>query len=67
MVKHYDRALDIILDEAAEDEEDDEEPGGGMTSDGESASPSRSMLAAQTLYGLIHARYIITHRYDRAY
>lgn len=60
VVKNYDRALDVILDEAADEDDDDDD--GLESDDDQEAGLSTSTAAAQTLYGLIHARYILTQR-----
>lgn len=65
-VPHYRKALDLILDlEAMTDEEDEEEDHDMGTQNGNDAKPqlvNRSIAehSAEQLYGLIHARYILT-------
>ncbi|CAR29492.1 hypothetical protein ZYGR_0AD01740 [Zygosaccharomyces rouxii] len=68
-VPHYRKALDLILDlEAMSDEEDEDEDADMGTQNGNESGGGKPQLvnrslaehAAEQLYGLIHARYILT-------
>lgn len=62
MVKHYDRALDVILDEENEEDYGDNESSNETESDEGGGGCSSAVAEAQTLYGLIHARYVVTNK-----
>lgn len=62
-VKNFDRALAIILDEEDENDFDDNFDDEQDDNDSHMFPSSAAMAAAQTLYGLIHARYIVMHKY----
>lgn len=62
-IPHYRKALDLILDlEAMSDEDDEDDNDGAAEEDGSGEPVNRSIVehAAEQLYGLIHARYILT-------
>ena len=62
-IPHYRKALDLILDlEAMSDEDDEDDNDGAAEEDGSGEPVNRSIMehAAEQLYGLIHARYILS-------
>ncbi|CUM65598.1 uncharacterized protein PRCAT00003246001 [Priceomyces carsonii] len=61
-VPYYREALYTILDYQVETSEDNNNSSGGASKNGKTELPNKSLLAhsAELLYGLIHARYIIS-------